>query len=139
MCVYCVAIKVKNNTLFYESCLLQILLSAIFFLFIREPFCFVHFSPNYSFLKFQLLQIQASSNSGFFKFKLRKILAFSNSGFENFCLQIPASRNSSFFKFRLRKIQASKNSGFGKFWLQKILFLFTVSSLQTPLTFLGES
>ena len=93
---------------------------------------------NYSFLKFQLLQIQASSNSGFFnssfeKFWLFQILALKIS------LQIPASRNSSFFKFRLRKIQASKNSGFGKFWLQKILFLITVSSLQTPLTFLVES
>ena len=113
-------IKIRNNTLFYESCLLQILLSAIFFLFIREPFLFcplshqlqlsqIPASPNSSFFKFRLLQIQASKNSGFFKFWLRKLVS-------KFQLrEIPASSNSGFEKFKLRKIQASENSGFKKF------------------------
>ena len=113
--------KFRNNTLFY-ACLLQILLSAIFFQFIREPFVLsfhqlqlsqIPASPNSSFFKFRLLQIQASKNSGFFKFWLRKLVS-------KFQLrEIPASSNSGFEKFKLRKIQASENSGFKKFcsWL----------------------
>ena len=113
------------------------------------------FSQITASFKFQLLQIPASS--GNYYFKLRRILASSNSGShrrpfyfrlrkilassisEKFqLLQIPASKNSSFSKFWLPQATYSK-TGCEKFWLRRILSLITVSSLQTPLTFLVES